>query len=139
VRSYFQLLFKVSMLSGLKQLLADLAHTPSLVCTVSRDGAVSELFLDGASQKIEFADPWATVEFKGWHIHVDLSTVVQVRFAEAPGHDDSVSAFIALDDSQGKSVLRFYFPHPSHTYKKYTEEELALFGRFKERYGGLGG
>jgi hypothetical protein len=122
------------MLSSLKPLLADLARTPSLVCTVSRDGAVSELFLDGVPQKVEFADSWATVEFKGWHIHVDLSTVVQVRFAEAPGHDDSVSAFIALDDSQGKSVLRFYFPHPSHTYKMYTEEELALFGRFKERY-----
>jgi hypothetical protein len=123
------------MLSGLKQLLADLARTPSLVCTVSREGAVSELFLDGASQKVEFADPWATVEFQGWHIHVDLSTVAQVRFAEAPGHDDSVSAFITLDDSQGKSVLRFYFPHPSHTYKTYTEEELALFRQFKERYG----
>jgi hypothetical protein len=123
------------MLSCLKQLLADLARTPSLVCTVSRDGAVSELFLDGSPQKVEFADPWATVEFKGWHIHVDLSTVVQVRFAEAPSHDDSVSVFLAFNDSQGKSILRFYFPHPSHTYKTYTEEELALFAGFKERYG----
>jgi putative heme degradation protein len=127
------------MLSGLKQLLADLARTPSLVCTVSRDGAVSELFLDGSPQKVEFADSWATVEFKGWHIHVDLSTVAQVHFAEAPGHDESVSAFIGLDDSQGKSVLRFYFPHPSHTHKKYTEQELTLFGRFKERYEELAG
>ncbi|MBI3301968.1 MAG: hypothetical protein HYZ72_07815 [Deltaproteobacteria bacterium] len=126
------------MLSHVQQLLADLARTPSLVCTVGRDGAISELFLDDAPQKVEFTDPWATVEFKGWHIHVDLSTVAQVRFAEAPGHDDSVSAFIAFDDSQGKSVLRFYFPHPSHTYKTYTAEELALFGQFKERYGGRG-
>jgi hypothetical protein len=53
-----------------------------------------------------------------------LSTVAQVRFAEVPGHDDSVSAFIAFDDSQGKSVLRFYFPHPSHTYKTYTLTQL---------------
>ena len=122
------------MLPHVQQLLTALAHTPSLVCTVSRDGAVSELFLDGAPQKVEFADSWATVEFSSWHIHVDLSTVAQVRFAEASGHDDSVSAFIAFDDSQGKSVLRFYFPHPSHTYKTYTAEELALFGQFKERY-----
>jgi len=126
------------MLPQVQQFLTDLARTPSLVCTVSRDGAVSELFLDGAPQKIEFSDPWATVEFKSWHIHVDLSLVTQVRFAEAPGHDNSVSAFAAFDDSQGKSVLRFYFPHPSHTYKAYTAEELALFRRFKERYEGLG-
>jgi len=127
------------MLPFLQQLLTDLARTPSLVCTVSRDGAVSELFLDGAPQKVEFADPWATIEFKGWHIHVDLSTVEQVRFAEAPGHDNSMSAFIAFDDNQGKSVLRFYFPHPSHSYKTYTTDELALFGQFKERYERVGG
>jgi len=122
-----------------QRLLADLARTPSLVCTVSRDGAVSELFLDGAPQKVEFADPWATVEFRGWHIHVDMSVVVKIRFAEAPGHEDSVSVFVAFDDSQGKSVLRFYFPHPSHTYKTYTTEELALFSRLKERYRGAEG
>ena len=127
------------MLAVAQQLLADLARTPSLVCTVSRDGAVSELFLDGAPQKVEFVDPWATVEFRGWHIHVDLSTVAKIRFAEAPGHDNSVSVFVAFDDPQGKSVLRFYFPHPSHTYKTYTAEELALFNRSKERYGGAEG
>ncbi len=71
------------MLPHIQQLLTDLAHTPSLVCTVGRDGAVSELFLDGAPQKVEFADSWATVEFSGWHIHVDLSAVAQVRFAPA--------------------------------------------------------
>lgn len=127
------------MLAHYQQLLADLARTPSLVCTVSRDGAVSELFLDGNPQKVEFSDPWATVEFTTWHIHVDLSAVAQVRFAEAPGHDNSVSVFVAFDDSQGKSVLRFYFPHPSHTYKTYSADELALFGQFKERYAGIGG
>lgn len=123
------------MLPNIKQLLDDLARTRSLVCTVGRDGAVSELFLDGTPQKVEFSDPWATVEFHSWHIHVDLSTVAQIRFAEAPGHDNSVSVFIALDDNDGKSVLRFYFPHPSHTYKTYTAEELELFGQFRERYG----
>jgi len=122
------------VLPCLQQLLTDLARTSSLVCTVGREGAVSELFLDGAPRKVEFSDAWATVEFSGWHIHVDLSTVTQVRFTEAPGHDDSISAFVAFDDSAGKSVLRFYFPHPSHTYKTYTAEELALFGEFKVRY-----
>ena len=122
------------MLPYLRQLLTDLARTPSLVCTVGRDGAVSELFLDGAPQKVEFSDSWATVEFSSWHIHVDVSTVARVRFTEAPGHDDSISTFVTFDDSVGKSVLRFYFPHPSHTYKTYTTEELALFGQFKARY-----
>lgn len=122
------------MLPFLQQLLDDLARTPSLVCTVGREGAVSELFLDGAPQRVEFSEPWVTIEFKSWHIHADLSTVAQVRFTEAPGHADSVSAFIALDDNQGKSVLRFYFPHPSHTHRSYTADELALFARFKERY-----
>ena len=127
------------MLSVVQRLLADLARTSSLVCTVSRDGAVSELFLDGSPQKVEFADPWATVEFKGWHIHVDMSTVAKIRFAEAPGHDESVSVFVSLDDDQEKAVLRFYFPHPSHTYKTYSAEELALFGQFKEWYKGAEG
>ncbi len=125
------------MLPHVKQLLEDLAHTPSLVCTVSRDGAVSELFLDGAPQRVEIADPWATIEFKGWHIHVDLSLVTHIRFAEAPGHDRAVSAFVTFDDCQGKAVLRFYFPHPSHTYRSYSADELALFGRFKARYAHL--
>jgi hypothetical protein len=60
------------MLPLLQQLLTDLARTPSLVCTVNCDGAVSELFLDGAPQKVEFSDSWAAVEFKGWHIHAAL-------------------------------------------------------------------
>ena len=34
--------------------------------------------------------------------------------------------------------MRFYFPHASHTHRKYTAEELELFGRFKERYEGIG-
>ncbi len=127
------------MLPITQRLLADLARTPSLVCTVGRDGAVSELFLDGPPQKVEFADPWATVEFRGWHIHVDMNTVAKIRFTEAPGHDESVSLFVSLDDHQGKAVLRFYFPHPSHTYKTYTAEELALFELFKERYRGAEG
>jgi hypothetical protein len=127
------------MLSVLQHLLAELARTPSLVCTVSRDGAVSEMFLDGAPQRVEFANPWATVEFRGWHIHIDMSTVVKIRFAEAPGHDESVSVFVSLDDNQGKAVLRFYFPHPSHTYKTYSTEELTLFRLCKERYRGTAG
>jgi hypothetical protein len=122
------------MLSFLPQLVTDLAHTAALVCTVIRDGAVSELFLDGAPQKVECSDSWATIEFKGWHIHVDLSAVADVRFAEAPGHDESISIFITLDDNQSKSLLRFYFPHQSHTYKRYTADELRLFAQFKERY-----
>jgi hypothetical protein len=125
------------MLPELQPLLTELAHTASLVCTVGRDGAVSELFLDGTPQKVEFSGSWATIEFTHWHIHVDINTVAHVRFTEAPGHDNSISAFVSFDDTVGKSVLRFYFPHPSHTYKTYTPEELALFGQFKERYGGL--
>ena len=37
-------------------------------------------------QRVDFADSWATVEFTGWHIHVDLSTVGTIRFAEAQSH-----------------------------------------------------
>ena len=122
------------MLSGLKQLLEDLVRTPSLVCTVGRENVVSELFLDEAVQKVEFADPWATIEFGSWHIHADLDTVTHVRFAEAPSHDNSVSIFVSLDERNGNPVLRFYFPHASQTYRTYTAEELELFGRFKERY-----
>ena len=95
------------MIPGVKQLLEDLARTPALVCTVGRDGVVSELFLDEKVRKVEFADSWATVEYSGWHIHANLDTVTQVRFAEAPGHGDSVSVFISLDDAEGNAVLRF--------------------------------
>lgn len=122
------------MLPGLHQLLSALSKTSPLICTVSRDGVVSELFLDGAPQKVEFSNSWATVEFSGWHIHVNLAHVGQVRFVEAQTHDDMMSAFVSLDDAEGKAILRFYFPHASHTHKQYTKEELALFGRFKEQY-----
>ncbi len=121
------------MMSGVKQLLEDLARTPSLVCTVGRDGVVSELFLDEKVQKVEFAGPWATVEYSGWHIHANLDAVVKVRFAEAPGHG-SVSVFVSLDDEKGEAVLRFYFPHASQAHRTYTAQELALFETFKERY-----
>ena len=126
------------MLSDAQQLLGELARTPSLICTVSRNGAVSELFIDGDPQKVEFSGTWMTVEFSGWHIHVDLSTIVRIRFDEVQSHEDSMSAYVSFDDAEGKAVLRFYFPHPSHTSRTYTGEELALFGKFKEHYKGLG-
>ena len=72
------------MLSDLKQLLEDLVRTPSLLCTVGRENVVGELFIPEAVQKIQFADPWATIEFGSWHIHADLDTVTHVRFAEEP-------------------------------------------------------
>jgi hypothetical protein len=124
------------MLSNVQQLFGELARTLPVICTVSRDGAVSELFIDGDPRKMEFSGTWATVEFSEWHIHVDLSTIVRIRFDEAQGHEDSMSAYVSLDDAEGKAVLRFYFPHPSHTYRTYTTKELALFGSFKERYEG---
>lgn len=126
------------MIPKVQQLLGELSRTPSLICTVSRDGAVSELFLDGAPRKVEFSGTWATVEFSSWHIHVDLSTVVRIRFDEVQSHADSMSASVSFNDAEGKAVLRFYFPHPSHTHRTYTAEELGLFGRFRERYEGLG-
>jgi len=122
------------MLPDVQQLLGELSRTPSLICTVSRDGAVSELFLDGDPRTVECSGTWATVEFSGWHIHVDLSTIVRMRFDEVQSHADSMSAYLSFDDAEGKAVLRFYFPHPSHTYRTYTAEDLALFGRFKEQY-----
>ena len=122
------------MIPGVKQLLEDLARTPALVCTVGRDGVVSELFLDEKVQRVDFADSWATVEYSGWHIHADLDTITKVRFAEAPGHDDSVNVFVSLDDAEGNAVLRFYFPHASQTHRTYTARELTLFETFKERY-----
>ncbi len=108
------------MISGVKQLLEDLAHTPALVCTVGRDGVVSELFLDETVRKVEFADPWATVEYSGWHIHANLDTITTVRFAEAPSHGDSTSVFVSLEDAEGNAVLRFYFPHASQTHRTYN-------------------
>ena len=72
------------MLAPLKELINDLATTASLICTVGRDGVVGELFLDGTLEKIEFSDSWATIEFGGWHIHVDLNTVTSVKFHQKP-------------------------------------------------------
>ena len=122
------------MLSGVQSLLEALAQTPALVCTVSRDGVVSELFLNDAVQKVAFDDTWATIEFPGWHVHADVRTITQVRFVETTGQDQSVSVFVSLDDSAGQPVLRFYFPHASHTSRTYTPEELALFETVKKRY-----
>ena len=122
------------MLPHLQEFLTELVQTPALVCTVSRDGAVSELFLKNAPQKVEFADAWATIECEGWHIHADLSTVARVRFEESRGHEGSISPLISLDDEQGNAVLRFYFPHVSQTYKTWTAEELGLFEQFRTRY-----
>lgn len=123
------------MVTNIQQLLTDLAHTPALICTVGRDTAISELFLDGTPKRVDFTDSWVTVEFSGWHIHVDLSTVATVRFAYAQSHGDSTSLFISFDDVEGKAVMRFYFPHESHTHRTYSSEELQLYSSFKERYG----
>ena len=127
------------MLADIQRLLADLVRTPALICTVGRDTVISELFLDGSPKRVDFTDTWAAVEFSGWHIHVDLATIVRVRFAEAQSHADSTSVFISFDDVEGKAVMRFYFPHASHTHRAYTAEQLELFGRFKERYEGVMG
>ena len=122
------------MLAPLKELINDLATTASLICTVGRNGAVSELFLDGALEKIEFSDSWATIEFSGWHIHVDLNTITSVKFHQKQSAGQSVSVFVSLNDEAGQTVMKFYFPHTTQTHRSYTEKELALFNTFRKRY-----
>jgi hypothetical protein len=122
------------MLSFLQQFLSELAHTPSLICTVGRSDAIAELMLRDAPRKVAFSNGWAAIECQGWHLHVNLTSVVQVRFVEEAGHADSISPVAIFTDAQGQAVMRFYFPHASHTHTTYTAEELALFERFKERY-----
>lgn len=90
--------------------------------------------LRDAPQKVEFRNGWAALECQGWRLHVNLSSVEQVRFEEESGPDGSVSPVAIFTDAQGQAVMRFYFPHASQAHTTYTAEELALFGRFKERY-----
>lgn len=123
-----------SLATALQRLLSDLTRTPSLVCTVGRSGAIGELFLREPPQKIEFSDGWAAIECAGWHLHVNLAEVIHVRFVEETGHDGSVSPVAIFEDAQDGVVLRFYFPHASHTHTTYTAEELLLFSAVKERY-----
>lgn len=122
------------MATVLQQLLTELTQVPSLICTVGRKDAIGELMLREAPHNIAFSDGWAAVECKSWHLHVNLATVKQVRFIEDRGHGGSVSPVVIFEDAQGQSVMRFYFPHASHTHTTYTVEELGLFARFKERY-----
>jgi hypothetical protein len=122
------------MLSHLKALLSELVSMPSVICTVGRNDAIGELFLREPPQKIEFSGSWAAIECKGWHLHVNLAGVTRVRFVEEAGYDRSISPVAVFEDGQGGSVLRFYFPHASHTHTTYTVEELALFDRVRERY-----
>ena len=122
------------MLAPLKELINDLATTASLICTVGRDGVVGELFLDGTLEKIEFSDSWATIEFGGWHIHVDLNTVTSVKFHQNQSAGGSVSVFVSLNDKAGGAVMKFYFPHATQTHRSYTDKELALFNAFRTRY-----
>ena len=122
------------MLAPLKELINDLATTASLICTVGRDGVVSELFLDGTLEKIEFSDSWATIEFSGWHVHVDLNTVTTANFHQKRSGGGSVSVFVSLDDEAGGTVMRFYFPHATQPHRSYTDKELALFDTFRKRY-----
>ena len=118
-----------------QRLIEELAREPSLVCTVGRDGAVAELFLD-ENPRVGFLDGWATIELAHWHVHMNLERVSRVVFAEEPSQCSAVSAYVSLDDGEGKSVIRFYFPHAAHTHRTYTPEELALFARFCARYSG---
>ena len=122
------------MTTYLQELLTELAQTPALICTVGRNEAIGELMLRNSPQNIAFSDDWAAVECENWHLHVNLATVARVRFAEDPGHGGTVSPVVLFEDAQGQSVMRFYFPHASHTHTTYTAEELALFGRLRERY-----
>ncbi len=122
------------MTADLQQLLTELTHTPSLICTVGRNEAIGELMLRKPPQNVAFAGDWAAIECENWHLHVNLATVKQVRFIEERGHGGSVSPVAIFEDAQGQSVMRFYFPHASHTHTTYTAEELELFGGFKERY-----
>jgi hypothetical protein len=122
------------MLSDLQQPLSDLVRTPLLICTVGRNDAVGELFLREAPQKVEFSGDWAAIECKGRHLYVNLAGVTRVRFVEEAGYDQAISPVAIFEDAQQQSVLRFYFPHTSHTHTTYTAGELTLFGRFKERY-----
>lgn len=123
------------MLSDLQALLTELARTPSVICTVGGVDAIGELFLREPPQRIEFSGGWAAIECAGWHLHVNLAGVTRVRFVEETGQDGSVSPVAIFEDAHDSAVLRFYFPHISHTHTTYIAEELTLFDRFRERYG----
>jgi hypothetical protein len=122
------------MLSDVQSLLSELARMPSVICTVGSHDAIGELFLGEPPQKIEFNGNWAAIECKGWHLHVNLAGVTRVHFVEEAGHEQSISPVAIFEDAQGRSVLRFYFPHASHTHTTYTAEELALFDRCKRQH-----
>jgi hypothetical protein len=102
------------MSSLAQRLIEELARQPSLVCTVGTDGAIGELFL-GENPRVGFREGWATIEFPCWHIHMDLGRVGRVRFAEEPSQCSSVSAYVSIEDAEGRPLIRFFFPHAGPT------------------------
>jgi hypothetical protein len=120
----------------MEQLLRELGQVSGINCVIQNEGATSELFFNHPEQmKVGFLDGWGTYESPDFHIHFRCNDLDTVRFIDGPGECIERSTYLMIYDNAGVERLRFYFPNSTDTSRPYSDEELALFDRFKERYG----
>ena len=101
----------------LKELISELLDTKEMLVVIDSAGAVSEMDTSEVAEP-EFHDEWATIESRGWHLHLNMNSVDGVQFVEAEDQrHDSIPRlyYVRLSDAEGRTVIRFYFPNPWRT------------------------
>ena len=131
-------------LEFLERLIGELVLTNCMLLVIDSGGAVSEMHPEETDNP-QFHDGWAMVESKGWHVHLNMTTVDGVQFVEAEdhGHDIPKLYYVRFSDRDGNTLIRFYFPNPwldeDEKPTGFQPERLKFFEDFRDRYVGTEG
>ncbi|MBI2370052.1 MAG: hypothetical protein HYV08_07425 [Deltaproteobacteria bacterium] len=122
-----------------EELLREIVGCPDMILVVGGEHAVSEGMLEAGAAKWSTGEGWANVEAPGWHIHLHLARVAQVRFVEEPSAclGGRTSYSIRLADARGEALLRIYFNNLYDEAGALRPERRALLDDLQRRFGHL--
>ena len=97
-------------LSGafIKNLLSELFLEKQALLSVRSSGAVAELF-PGEAQTFELGDSYLTIERSDWHLHIEFSKIVSVRFKMERSPRGRLVRAVIFEDEAGVTVVRGAF------------------------------
>jgi hypothetical protein len=124
----------------LKELITELLGVEKMLVVVDSSGAAAEMDT-GEISVPDFDGRWATIEARGWHVHLDTETVDGAQFVEAEdrAHDTIPKLYyVRLSAADGGTVIRFYFPNPwlddDEKPAEFQPDRLLRFEQMRDRY-----
>lgn len=89
----------------LKNLISELFLEKQALLSVRSSGAVAELF-PGEAKTFELGESYLTIERSDWHLHIEFSKIVSVRFKMERSPKGRLVRAVVFEDGAGVPVVR---------------------------------